>query len=143
MAASKFTVEQYASLSCQASKHVYMDPNTLAIKGTALAMAPSLRGARPLLPTDVPKAAIGVIVAKEGVDGTRNVEEQSGFYVDEATSSANLNVINMSCVATQKLVAAAMRDSKDEVVRKIKTWVETVYVIVFDIKDRVRWRLES
>jgi hypothetical protein len=49
----------------------------------------------------------------------------------------------MSCVATQKLVAAAMRDSKEEVVRKIKTWIETVYVIVFDIKDGVRWRLES
>ena len=32
---------------------------------------------------------------------------------------------------------------KDEVVRKIKTWVEPVYVIVFDIKDGVRWRLES
>ena len=49
-----------------------------------------------------------------------------------------MNVTNMSCVATQKLVAAAMRDSKEKVVRKIKTWIETVYVIVFDIKDGVR-----
>ena len=143
VAANKFTVEQYARLGCDASKHVYIDPNTLAMEGTALAMAPALRGARALLPTEVPKAAICVIVAKEGVDGTRNVEEQNGFYVDGATSSANLNVTNMSCVATQKLISAAMRDSKEEVVRKIKTWIETVYVIVFDIKDGVRWRLES
>ena len=91
----------------------------------------------------MPKAIIGFIVAKEGVDGTRNVEEQNGFYVDGATSSANFNVTNMSCVATQKLVAAAMCDSKEEVVTKIKTWIGTVYVIVFDIKDGVRWRLES
>jgi hypothetical protein len=143
VAANKFMVEHYARLGCDASKHVYINPDTLAMEGTALAMAPSLRGARALLPTEVPKAAISDIMAKEGVDGTRNVEEQNGFYVDRATSSANLNVTNMSCVATQKLVAAAMRDSKEEVVRKIKTWIETVYVIVFDIKDGVRWRLES
>jgi len=143
VAAIKFTAEQYANLGFQASLHVYVNPNNLAIEGTASAMAPYLRGARALLPTDVPKAGIGVIVAKEGVDGTRNFEEQNGFYVDGATSSANLNVTNMSCVATQKLAAAAMRDSKEEVVRNIKTWIETVYVIVFDIKDGVRWRLES
>ena len=116
-----------------------MNPNTLAIEGTALAMAPSLRGARALLPTTCPRLPL----VSSWQNGTRNVEEQSDFYVDGATSSANLNVINMSCVATQKLVAAAMRDSKDEVVRKIKMWIETVYVIVFNIKDRVRWRLES
>ena len=52
-----------------------------------------------------------------------------------AKSSTNLNLTNMTCVLTQRLTAAAMRDSKKEVVRKIKTWTETVYVIVFDVKD--------
>jgi len=41
----------------------------------------------------------------------------------------------MTCVLTQRLTVAAMRDSKKEVVRKIKTWIETEYVIVFDVKD--------
>jgi len=45
VAVIKFTVEQYASLGFQASLHVYINPNTLAIEGTASAMAPSLRGA--------------------------------------------------------------------------------------------------
>ena len=143
VAASKFTTEQYALLGFQASLHVYINPVMLAVDGTAIVIAPFLRGARALLPTEVPKAGIGIIVAKEGVDGTRNVEEQNCFYVDGATSSANLNVTNMSCVATKRLAAAAMRDSKEEVVRKIKTWIETVYVIVFDVKDSDRWRLES
>jgi len=85
VAASKFTSEQYAILGYQASLHVYINPNTLALDSTAVALY--LRGARALLPTEVPKPDIGVIVAKEGVDGIRNVEEQNGFYVDRAKST--------------------------------------------------------
>jgi len=118
VASSKFTSEQYATLASDASRHVYINQNTLAVDSVAVVMALLLRGARALLPTEVPKASIGVVMAKEGVDGTRNIEEQSRFYVDKATSSANLNLMNMTCVAMQKLAAAALRDSKEEVVRK-------------------------
>jgi len=40
VAANKFMVEHYARLGCDASKHVYINPDTLAMEGTALAMAP-------------------------------------------------------------------------------------------------------
>jgi len=104
VAASKFTSEQYAILGYQASLHVYINPNTLALDATAVALY--LRGARALLPTEVPKPDIGVIVAKEGVDGIRNVEEQNGFYVDR-----------LSCVYKEQICIRRARKTNFQALR--------------------------
>lgn len=137
----KFSVDEYALLAHQAGKILYIDPSKLALDTVAMAMSGPLRGENALLPEHVPRASVAIIQSKQRLDGTKQDDEQEGFYVGEGGSS--VNVMNMSTVVTQRLTTAAVRDSKEEVLRKSSTLIRTVYVLVFDLQDEGRWRFES
>jgi len=70
----------YQKLITVASKCMYVDPNIVAVDSIALPISHYVRQTKPVLPRDVVKTGIAVIVIKGDERGGYNVDVPTGIY---------------------------------------------------------------